>query len=210
MTVYGGLSVRAGDDPGRPVRHRDGNHRVDCLRLPDRRRRVRHFQAPSTEVQISNGNAALSGTNYNALSWTGSARPAYNVYGRTHSAESLLAQVTGTTYNDTGAASPAAAVNLLTGTTVTPSFIGGTTEGLAVNGTGTIAADTTTGPNVNGCSLKVITSGASNSGPEQHVRRAGAVHRRDVHHVVLRQGQRDDDAFLDSKPAFAVSRRTCP
>ncbi len=121
--------------------------------------------SPCAEVEITNGYATLSGTNYNALSWTAVANAlAYNVYGRTHNGESLLAQVAGTTYNDTGVAVPAATRNLLTGTSVTPSFYGNSLNEWAGQDGGVISADATTGPNVNNCSMKVVTSGVTGSG----------------------------------------------
>ncbi len=115
--------------------------------------------APCAEVEITNGNAALSSGNYNALSRTAVVDAgAYNVYGRTHNSESLLAQVTGTAYNDTGTAVPAANRNLLTLTAVTPSFYGGSLSDWSAGTNLTISADATTGPNVNNCSMKVVTT----------------------------------------------------
>ncbi len=61
-------------------------------------------------VQISNGNATLSTTNYNALSWNAvTGADGYNIYGRTPYGyeEVYLATVYGvTSYNDTGTATP--------------------------------------------------------------------------------------------------------
>ena len=118
-------------------------------------------------MEITNGNAALSGTNYNTLSWTAvPSALSYNVCGRTHNGESQLALVSATTYNDTGAATLAAARNLVTLTTVTPSFLG-TTTGWNTVTVASISADATTGPNVNNCSLKVTTSGSAGSGTQR-------------------------------------------
>ena len=80
---------------------------------------------------ITNGNASLSGSDYNALSWAAVPNAlGYKVYRRTQNLESLLATVTGTSFNDTGTDAPAASNNLLTLTSaVTPSFIGGVTTG---------------------------------------------------------------------------------
>jgi hypothetical protein len=58
-------------------------------------------------VATATGNAALSSTNYNAISWTaatGTAPAAYAVYGRVAGSLVLLGIVTGTTFNDTGSA----------------------------------------------------------------------------------------------------------
>jgi len=64
-----------------------------------------------TEVTTTTGNATLSGANHNALSWNAVAgASSYNVYGRTAGAELFLANVATSTYNDTGAASPAGAL----------------------------------------------------------------------------------------------------
>lgn len=61
----------------------------------------------SVETPISNGNAVLSNVNYNAVSWTAvPGASSYNVYGRTAGAELKLTNVTATSYNDTGAATP--------------------------------------------------------------------------------------------------------
>ncbi len=63
-------------------------------------------------VAITNGNATLSGTNYNALAWTAVAgATSYNIYGRKASSdngigETKLANVITNSYNDTGADTP--------------------------------------------------------------------------------------------------------
>ena len=63
-------------------------------------------------VQITNGNATLSSTNYNALTWTAVAgATGYNVYGRKPSSENGIGEtkmytVTTNAYNDTGADTP--------------------------------------------------------------------------------------------------------
>ena len=65
---------------------------------------------PSAVVTASNA-STLSGSNYNAINWT--AGPycfgGYNVYGRISGSIGLLATVSGTSYTDTGAATPGAA-----------------------------------------------------------------------------------------------------
>jgi len=70
--------------------------------------------AACTRVQISDGNATLSTTNYNALSWDAvSGADGYNIYGRTPYGyqEVYLATVYGVVaYNDTGSASPLTSV----------------------------------------------------------------------------------------------------
>jgi hypothetical protein len=86
------------------------------------------------------------------------------VCGRTSNGESLLSQVSGTNYNDTGAAVPAAARNLLVGTSVTREFHRRFFTDWGVVFGATISGDQTTGPNANNCSLKVITSGSASSG----------------------------------------------
>lgn len=65
-----------------------------------------------TEGTTTTGNATLSGTNYNALSWTAvPGAVSYDIYGRTTGAELFMVNVTATTYNDTGAvATPAGAL----------------------------------------------------------------------------------------------------
>lgn len=66
------------------------------------------------EVQIANGNATLSGTNFNALSWTAvTGASSYNVYGRTAGGELKLTNVGTTSYNDTGAATPSGALPIM-------------------------------------------------------------------------------------------------
>jgi len=58
-----------------------------------------------TNVTTPTGNATLSSTNYNAVSWTaptGTAPAAYAVYGRTAGSFTLLGIANGTTFNDTG------------------------------------------------------------------------------------------------------------
>lgn len=63
-------------------------------------------------VAITNGNAVLSATNYNALAWTAVAgATGYNIYGRKASAangigETKMASVTTNAYNDTGVDTP--------------------------------------------------------------------------------------------------------
>lgn len=64
--------------------------------------------AASVIVTITTGNATLSATNYNALSWTAvTGAVSYRVYGRTAGGEVYLASTTTTTYADVGAAAPA-------------------------------------------------------------------------------------------------------
>lgn len=59
------------------------------------------------EVTVSNGNATLSGTNFNRVSWSPVAGAvSYNVYGRTAGGAKLLANVTGTSYDDKGSDTP--------------------------------------------------------------------------------------------------------
>jgi len=62
--------------------------------------------AAITAVVTTTGNAALSSTNYNSLSWTAASggATAYAVYGRTSGSTVLLAIVGGTTFKDVGAA----------------------------------------------------------------------------------------------------------
>lgn len=55
-----------------------------------------------TAVAITDGNATLSATNYNALAWTAvSGADHYNIYGRTSGAERYMTQVDTNSYNDT-------------------------------------------------------------------------------------------------------------
>jgi hypothetical protein len=64
-----------------------------------------NYTTPSDTVSISNGNATLSGSNYNLVSWsavTGAAQ--YRVYGRTAGSELLIATTSSTSYADTGLA----------------------------------------------------------------------------------------------------------
>lgn len=64
----------------------------------------------STAVTITNGNATLSSTNYNALAWTAtSGATGYNIYGRTDSGflQCYMATVYTNSYNDTGVDEPA-------------------------------------------------------------------------------------------------------
>ncbi|MGH3851152.1 MAG: hypothetical protein ACRDRT_15920, partial [Pseudonocardiaceae bacterium] len=66
--------------------------------------------ADCASVATATGNANLSSTNYNALSWTAvSGAVGYNIYGRksTGFGESYLATVYTNAYNDTGADAPA-------------------------------------------------------------------------------------------------------
>lgn len=66
----------------------------------------------SSTVSISNGNAALSGSNFNRISWVKVlGATGYKVYGRTSGSELLLAKVTTTNYlDDTGALTPSGAL----------------------------------------------------------------------------------------------------
>lgn len=63
-------------------------------------------------IAISNGNATLSASNYNALAWTAVASATgYNIYGRKNTAnngigETKMASVTTNAYNDTGVDTP--------------------------------------------------------------------------------------------------------
>lgn len=60
-------------------------------------------------ITTSTGNATLTATNFNRITWTAVATAAsYRIYGRTGTdgTVGLLAEVTGTTYDDTGAATP--------------------------------------------------------------------------------------------------------
>jgi hypothetical protein len=64
-------------------------------------------------VTTATGNATLDGTNFNRVTWAAKAGAvAYRVYGRTGTdgTVGLLAEVTGTTYDDTGAATPGVVV----------------------------------------------------------------------------------------------------
>lgn len=59
----------------------------------------------SQEITITTGNAVLSATNYNQISWGALANASsYNVYGRTAGAEKLLGNTSGTSFNDQGGA----------------------------------------------------------------------------------------------------------
>lgn len=65
------------------------------------------------EVVIATGNAVLTGTNKNNLTWTAvTGALSYNVYGKTTGAETLMKNVTVTNYSDTGVDAP--------GTTLAP------------------------------------------------------------------------------------------
>ena len=100
----------------------------------------------STETTTATGNATLSGTNYNIVSWTPTAgAESYKVYGRTAGAELLIAGTTGAvyntalcSYNDTGAITPAGALPLAnsTGYLTVPSLTatGAVTCGSVVSG----------------------------------------------------------------------------
>jgi len=62
-------------------------------------------------VSTTSGNATLTSSNLNRISWTKvSNATGYNVYGRTSGSELLLATVTGLHYDDTGTATPAGAL----------------------------------------------------------------------------------------------------
>ena len=65
---------------------------------------------PSTTGQVTNGNASLSGSNYNALSWSAlNGAASYKVLRNNSGTWQLMASgITGTTWNDTGAATPQA------------------------------------------------------------------------------------------------------
>jgi hypothetical protein len=59
---------------------------------------------PGTAGTTATGNAALSASNFNRVSWSAVANAeSYDVYGRTGGSELLIANVSGTTYDDTGA-----------------------------------------------------------------------------------------------------------
>lgn len=61
------------------------------------------FTAASTVTSITNGNATLSITNYNAISWsTVTNASAYAVYGRVNGNMNLLAVTNSNSFNDTG------------------------------------------------------------------------------------------------------------
>lgn len=82
------------------------------------------------EVTTATGNAVLSGTNYNALSWNAVPGAAgYQVYGRTAGAELLMTPtpLTVTTFRDTGAVTPAGALPAANTTVPTLSRTGVTT-----------------------------------------------------------------------------------
>lgn len=78
------------------------SYRVDALNATGR-------TAAASRVSISNGNATLSSSNYNAVTWDAMAgATAYNVYGRksTGIGESWLATVYTNSYDDTGVDTP--------------------------------------------------------------------------------------------------------
>lgn len=57
------------------------------------------------------GNATLTAGNFNRVTWTAvPGASSYDVYGRTSGTELFIANVTGTTYDDTGAVTPAGAL----------------------------------------------------------------------------------------------------
>lgn len=65
----------------------------------------------SVEATTVTGNAALTGTNFNTITWAAVPNAvSYNVYGRTIAAEQKLRTVTALTYNDTGVDTPAGAL----------------------------------------------------------------------------------------------------
>jgi hypothetical protein len=80
----------------------DYSYRVDALNATGR-------TAACARVSISDGNATLSSSNYNALTWDAMAgATAYNIYGRNTDgvAESYMATVYTNSYDDTGADTP--------------------------------------------------------------------------------------------------------
>jgi hypothetical protein len=92
---------------------------------------------PSPTGQTTTGNATLSGTNYNALTWSAvTAAASYKVLKFVSGTWQLLAGgITGTTYSDTGSATPTA----YTVSTVNP---GGELQGTAT----TVTSLTSSGP----------------------------------------------------------------
>jgi hypothetical protein len=65
----------------------------------------------STAGTTTTGNAVLSATNYNHITWTAvTGASGYKVYGRTSGGELYMATVTATSYDDTGAVTPAGAL----------------------------------------------------------------------------------------------------
>lgn len=65
----------------------------------------------SASVTTTTGNATLSGSDYNTVSWTAvPGATAYAVYGRTNGSELFMTYTTATSFNDTGAKTPSGAL----------------------------------------------------------------------------------------------------
>ncbi len=87
---------------------------------------------PTTATTTIVGNATLSATNYNAVSWSAvSGANHYRVYGRTSGSELFIASTTATSYLDTGATTPSGAAP----TSNTTGAISGNTLSITGNGT---------------------------------------------------------------------------
>lgn len=66
---------------------------------------------PGTAGTTATGNATLSAANFNRVTWSAVTNAeSYDVYGRTAAGELLIANVSGLTYDDTGAITPAGAL----------------------------------------------------------------------------------------------------
>jgi len=64
-----------------------------------------------TAGTTATGNATLSVSNFNRVTWTAvPGATSYDVYGRTSGSELFMANVSGTTFDDTGALTPAGAL----------------------------------------------------------------------------------------------------
>ncbi len=65
----------------------------------------------STTVTTATGNATLSVSNFNRISWSAvTGASSYRVFGRTSGTELFIVEVTATTFDDTGAITPAGAL----------------------------------------------------------------------------------------------------
>jgi hypothetical protein len=95
----------------------------------------------ATTVSTATGNATLSATNYNRITWSGVAgATGYKIYGRTSSSELYMATVNSPTllYNDTGTATPSGALptSNTTGGTITYPATGGPKRSIILTAAG--------------------------------------------------------------------------
>lgn len=106
-----GFTTGAISTPGTPVVTPQGTTGATTYSYRIVARNSSGVTLPGTAGTTATGNATLSAANFNRVTWAAVTNAeSYDVYGRTGGSELLIANVSGLTYDDIGAITPAGAL----------------------------------------------------------------------------------------------------